>query len=242
MTLEEEKRLALLAAIIKLGGSGKKSAVLDKVENLKLLNLSNRDLEVMESRNEVRWRNDLAFTRKHLVQEKYLDDKVRDDWKITERGRSYASKLVIESKAQPSGKYVNLKEVAAVIQEVPTWLNDEAAFSRETTAIEGSKVVSWAVTYERSKELRQLAVQVHGTICKGCGFSFEKVYGELGAGFIEVHHLKPLSEMGKTTVDATKDLTVLCSNCHSIVHRQRKSPLSIAELQKVIKESLENKL
>jgi 5-methylcytosine-specific restriction protein A len=35
----------------------------------------------------------------------------------------------------------------------------------------------------------------HGTICQACNFDFASQYGELGADFIEAHHLQPLSKL-----------------------------------------------
>ena len=48
---------------------------------------------------------------------------------------------------------------------------------------------------------------------------FAKTYGDLGKEFIEVHHLHPVSE-GVREVNPVEDLIPLCSNCHSMIHRQ----------------------
>lgn len=57
--------------------------------------------------------------------------------------------------------------------------------------------------------------------CEACGFDFQANYGERGAGFIECHHTKPVSELivGETTKLA--DLVLLCANCHRMVHAAR---------------------
>ena len=110
--------------------------------------------------------------------------------------------------------------------------DDECALSRETLFIEGKSNLSWVVKYERDKRLREAAIRIHNTICEGCGFDFESKYGLLGAGFIEVHHTKPVSLLqGQTIIDPETDLVVLCSNCHSMVHRRRPIPLTIDELK-----------
>jgi 5-methylcytosine-specific restriction enzyme A len=74
---------------------------------------------------------------------------------------------------------------------------------------------------ERNKKLSARAKKVHGYVCKSCGFDFEKRYGTLGKGFIEAHHLTPLSELKghKVLLDPLRDFTVLCSNCHRMIHR-----------------------
>lgn len=74
---------------------------------------------------------------------------------------------------------------------------------------------------ERNKKLAARAKKVHGYACKACGFDFEKHYGALGAGFIEAHHLTPVSELRgeRVLLDPRRDFTVLCSNCHCMIHR-----------------------
>lgn len=64
-----------------------------------------------------------------------------------------------------------------------------------------------------------------------CGMNFESQYGDRGAGFIHVHHNKPISETGATRIDAGKDLSVVCPNCHAMIHRVKSSTLSLAELR-----------
>ena len=45
------------------------------------------------------------------------------------------------------------------------------------------------------------------------------MYGELGKGFIHVHHLRPLSEVGgEYVVDPGADLRPVCPNCHAVIH------------------------
>lgn len=88
--------------------------------------------------------------------------------------------------------------------------------------------------YERQPRLRARAVALHGTICKGCGFNFRELYGERGADYIEVHHLKPISSLGGAElVDPKTDMTVLCANCHRIVHR-RTQVLTLEELRELV--------
>lgn len=101
---------------------------------------------------------------------------------------------------------------------------------------EGSKITIPANKYERDPKLRLKAINIHGYSCMACGFDFEKVYGELGKDFIEVHHNTPLSKLeGSTIIDPENDLSVLCSNCHRMIHRRIDKILTIAELIKIIK-------
>jgi putative restriction endonuclease len=65
-----------------------------------------------------------------------------------------------------------------------------------------------------------------------CNFNFSKVYGELGEGYINVHHLRPVSELGEEVqIDPQKDLIVLCANCHAMIHKDKEHTLSLEELK-----------
>ena len=87
---------------------------------------------------------------------------------------------------------------------------------------EGKKKASYVTKYERSPKNRRIAIKLHGTKCGICGFDFEKVYGELGKDFIEVHHIKPLFEnQSEMVVDPKTDLICVCSNCHRMFHRKK---------------------
>jgi 5-methylcytosine-specific restriction protein A len=60
-------------------------------------------------------------------------------------------------------------------------------------------------------------------------------YGpELARSFIEVHHIESLST-GTRTVDPITDLIPLCSNCHSMVHREKNRIIPVNELKELIK-------
>ncbi len=60
-----------------------------------------------------------------------------------------------------------------------------------------------------------------GTLgCEVCGFDYGRTYGSRGQGYIEVHHVRPLHDSGPTTT-RLRDLALLCSNCHRMIHRTR---------------------
>ena len=64
-----------------------------------------------------------------------------------------------------------------------------------------------------------------------CEFDFEENYGEVGVGFIHVHHIVPVAEIGETyQVDPINDLIPVCPNCHAMIHK-RKPPYSIKEIK-----------
>jgi 5-methylcytosine-specific restriction endonuclease McrA len=89
--------------------------------------------------------------------------------------------------------------------------------------------------YERDSKARQKCIEYYGLNCFICSFNFEDAFGKLGKGFIHVHHLHPISEIGEAyEVDPINDLRPICPNCHAMLHR-RSPPLSIDELKKILK-------
>lgn len=91
--------------------------------------------------------------------------------------------------------------------------------------------------YERDPRARKACLAHHGYSCVVCKFNFEEMFGELGAGFIHVHHLRPLSEVGEEyEVDPIRDMIPICPNCHAMVH-QRKPALSMKEVKCSLKSS-----
>ena len=84
---------------------------------------------------------------------------------------------------------------------------------------------------ERNPKLRQQALDIHGYSCSICGFNFLERYGEIGRGFIHVHHVNPLSQTGEQIVDPKTDLVPVCPNCHSMIHRDKNHILTIEELK-----------
>ena len=66
-----------------------------------------------------------------------------------------------------------------------------------------------------------------------CDFDFETTYGDRGKGFIECHHNIPLHEQDTERITLTSDLSILCSNCHRMIHRKKKW-LTVSELKKIL--------
>lgn len=79
---------------------------------------------------------------------------------------------------------------------------------------------------ERNRQLverkKAHALKQHGTLaCEACGFDFAARYGKLGKGYIECHHIRPLSELAKERTTKVNELVLVCSNCHRMLHRRR---------------------
>jgi HNH endonuclease/EVE domain len=110
------------------------------------------------------------------------------------------------------------------------------------TGYEGGKKLILVNHYERDPALRAEAIRIHGTTCKTCGFDFARVYGSHGDGYIEVHHLRPISSLAeKTPVNPKEDMTVLCSNCHRMIHHRIDNILTLEQLIALIQNRSGNK-
>jgi 5-methylcytosine-specific restriction enzyme A len=85
--------------------------------------------------------------------------------------------------------------------------------------------------YERNGLARKKCIEHYGVRCFICNFSFDEQYeGMMPEGYIEVHHLKPISSYDEEHyIDPIDDLRPLCANCHRMVHLN-KSNNSIDEL------------
>ncbi|MGE0558015.1 MAG: HNH endonuclease [Burkholderiales bacterium] len=91
--------------------------------------------------------------------------------------------------------------------------------------------------YERDPRARKACIAHYGAICCVCGFDFGRTYGELGNGFIHVHHIVPLSKIGKGyAVNPIKDLRPVCPNCHAMLHKGSEV-LSVEQLSAVLKKT-----
>lgn len=89
--------------------------------------------------------------------------------------------------------------------------------------------------FERNPQIRAAVIRAHGTKCMACGFDFERTYGERGRGYIEAHHIVPVSQLdGETIIDPVTDMVVLCANCHRMVHRRKDDVLSLDDLQCIV--------
>ena len=112
---------------------------------------------------------------------------------------------------------------------------DETGSLPEELRMEGAERTVISVGYERDREARERALVSQGFTCKVCDFNFEEFYGEIGRGYIEVHHLIPLAEDGERATNPESDLAVLCANCHRMVHRKRGKCLPLDELRNRIR-------
>lgn len=195
------------------------------------------------------------------AQAKYIKDKVTElrGGMPAHYGRSHSYRETIQKKIEDHcpqsdnwkssnrpvfervrrGVYRLIEEGPTEEQRLKSQIEEDLnSLAEEEGAVEGEKKAKLIAYFERNPALRTAAVAFHGTTCKACGFNFEAAYGERGRDYIEVHHLVPISTLPEpSSINPKEDLTVLCSNCHRMVHRKRDAPLSIEELRSIVSRS-----
>jgi hypothetical protein len=95
---------------------------------------------------------------------------------------------------------------------------------------EGAKYDLTTTARERNPAARKACIEKMGCRCVVCNLDFGERYGQLGEGFIHVHHTTELAARdGEYLIDLGRDLVPLCPNCHAMAHRTR-PPISIEAL------------
>ncbi|WCE69638.1 HNH endonuclease [Sulfitobacter faviae] len=121
------------------------------------------------------------------------------------------------------------KVVGTILEVTEAATNKNALFLSQddvTEAREGKMLSRMHRYRERNativKRKKASYFKQHGHLCcEACGFDFQATYGERGRGFIECHHVKPVSELFVGEATRLSDLVLLCANCHRMVHASR---------------------
>jgi hypothetical protein len=102
------------------------------------------------------------------------------------------------------------------------------------SSFEGEKKRIYVNAYERKQEARKLCIQAKGYWCRVCDMTFEQEFGDIGKGYIHVHHISPLSTSSARNTHPINDLCPVCPNCHAMLHRGESvigRPYSVEELR-----------
>lgn len=95
------------------------------------------------------------------------------------------------------------------------WFEKKHEKIRNTVGSEAKRRM-WTKKIERYSDARKMALQEYGLKCECCGISHED---EIRASIFEVHHKVPYAENFETRPVNVSDLSVLCANCHRMIHR-----------------------
>jgi 5-methylcytosine-specific restriction protein A len=121
-----------------------------------------------------------------------------------------------------------------VVEAAPT----PASSSGEVSAAEGRELLRLHRTRERNRMLvsrknRSVLFETGRLACEACGFDFASVYVALGDGFAECHHDCPLASAAGERRIRLSELSVVCANCHRMLHRRPWH--TVAELRELLR-------
>lgn len=188
-----------------------------------LLNPTGDDLLILAGRNDDRFSQKVRNLKSHdtLVRQGFAEH-IEGGFRITDAGRAEARRRAASIEAlagfpldvsiAPLADMDNGAEIIILDENIVT----EGQLRTRTTAYR-----------TRSRQLRNAAVEHYtrnGTIrCAACSFDFGLAYVDVGDGYIQIHHLEPISFGGErelTLVEAVGKVRPLCANCHVMVHRR----------------------
>lgn len=127
-------------------------------------------------------------------------------------------------------------KVLDYIEKYPELINDVFEEPSETdfSDLEGKKVLRQHLKIERSSRLvKEFKKSLSNYQCSICGFDFEEIYSDIGKGFVEAHHIKPVFCLKPDEKVTINELVAVCSNCHRMLHR-KVPPYTIEKIKSII--------
>lgn len=204
------------------------------------LDPSGDDLKILSGRPDTVFTQKVRNLKSHNTLEKLGFANYNNGiWTITEEGVNYLEEIEKQMKEEIKD---SLKNQGLDEDE----LSDEEKDNYTGIIIEeGALINKSGERRVRSSKLRSLVIEKfkdenEGELfCTVCYFNYKEKYGSLGEGYIELHHKKPIHKMNiegtQTSIDkAIEKVTLLCANCHRMVHRKKGEILTIKELKSLI--------
>ena len=160
-----------------------------------------------------------------------MSARIRSDEDILAGPYGYISSKAIEAYIRFYAQKHNINLYAISLPNAPSVQQPDEE-EEEKHRLEGRMTEARVMRRQRNQKARQQCLEASGYKCYICGFNFEETYGEIGKGFLEVHHIKPLATYDDEHPIPLSELCALCSNCHSMVHR-KKEVLDVEELKRI---------
>jgi len=235
-----ENQLILPSLFLMSLSSTKGLTTSDLIPKLRdLLKPADEDLEILAGRNDDKFSQKVRNLKAHNTFERYEFAKYKGGIvSITNKGMKYLQENMDKLRylLVNDFQWNDLKEGLDKVQKSNEENRKIEVFDETVMIQEGVKKLVETKVYERSSKLRKIAIE-HFTknddiLCDACKFSYNKFYGEIGKGYIEIHHIKPVfkyedEELDKTIETALTNVVPVCSNCHRMIHRNWKEPLQV---------------
>lgn len=246
MNVRISERDLILPSLYLMRAHGGTIAVTNLIAELrKLMNPPAEDMELLENRNDDKFSQKVRNLKSHntLAGMGYATHANRS-FTITEQGEQYLDENIEVSLFSLNNEFSFSEKEDVLLKARRSVLGNKLELFDENIPVEeGLRTKQERLVYTRSKQLRDFALNYFSGLgplsCRCCGFVFEQKYGAYGSGYIEIHHIKPISkfsndEIGQTIEQALVNLVPLCSNCHRMIHRNWAKPLAVEELIRVI--------
>jgi 5-methylcytosine-specific restriction protein A len=156
---------------------------------------------------------------------------LRLDPKYSGKGLRSGAKLDQEIWDRYSGSREELERVADLLRNSYKYKVELSSILSHNTPeaesfFEGTILYKMHWIQDRNSPLikikkKQMWESRHKFLCEACDFDYFAYYGERGEGYIECHHNIPISQIKMEHEVKLQDLSLVCSNCHSIIHFRR---------------------
>ena len=198
-----------------------------------LLQPTGEDMRLLSGRNDTKFSQKVRNLKAHhTLSSLGFAVHTRSGFSITDEGRRHVEQRRHELDVLFNFRYGDMSaQLRQLTKGQPVVVLDERIITE-------GELRSRTVEYRtRSRQLRDAVIETYTSngriMCLACGFEFAAAYPDLGDGYIQVHHLKPVSFMRGEELSLTEALAnvrPLCANCHQMVHREH-PPLPIEDLR-----------
>lgn len=248
MRIEEKSLILPTLYIIKRNGSVSTTELIQELTNV--FNPTGEDAEILLGRKDTKFSQKVRNLKSHRENnnmDEYTEITSTGKYILTDKGNQLLLDNLEEVEYLFSNKFA-YEDIIAIITDVDIAIGKKkkvVIYSEEDMISEGSATITESVKRKRSQKLRDAAIDYYQDsdgklFCTVCRFCFEDCYGSTGKGFIEIHHEKPIYQYSSGGFEcfikeAIKNVKPICSNCHRMIHRDCKKPLSIIELKACLK-------
>ena len=239
-----ERDLVLPALyVIKRKGS---ATTTDLIKELTIaFNPTGEDAKILDQRNDTKFSQKVRNLRSHRSNNGMSNyvSYVNGVFRLTSAGENYLATRIEELDYFFSQKF-DYDDTTQMASKMAVEKQKIIVYNENELISEGA--VRNKEARNRSKKLREAAISYYtqdGKLrCEICGFCFSEKYGQLGEGYIDIHHIKPICQYSANGVNefiknAVKDVRPVCANCHRMIHRDPKKPLSMEELKAIVNPS-----
>ena len=225
MTRISEKQL-IVPALYLITRSSTRLSTTDLIRLLQeLVKPTGEDLEILAGRNDSKFSQKVRNLVSHetLLKRdfvKHVASKGTTEFESTERGRKFVNNHIDQIETLLSFDLdESAPSYADIFNERPVQVIDDRVISE-------GELKKRTVEYRtRSTELRNAAYEHYKKngriLCDACEFEFAMAYPDFGDGYIQIHHLKPVSFLTGERLNldqAIQNVCPLCANCHQMVH------------------------